>query len=317
VSTLLSGRRPVRIPWAARAVIAVMALASAVQGCGGAAPAIDTGADPKASFAGDPAVVLAAGDIASCASDGDEATAAIVAARPGAVVATLGDHVYDAGTAAEFRSCYTPTWGAFRNRTKPAVGNHELFSRGGRDYREYFGSASGGKSGYYSYDLGSWHIVVLNSNCSTESCAAGGAQERWLRLDLTANPARCTLAYWHHPRFSSGASHGSTLEVAPLWQALADHGADVVLAAHEHNYERFVPLDRGGRPDPEHGIRSFVVGTGGRSHYGFGQVIDGSEVRNDDTFGVLQLVLSTEEYNWQFLPVAGGTFTDVGSGRCS
>ena len=263
------------------------------------------------------AVVLAAGDVASCSSSGDEATAELLAARPHGVVVTLGDNVYDRGRPAEFADCYDPSWGASRHRTRPSPGNHDYATARAAGYFGYFGAAAGDPAtGYYSYDLGSWHVVSLNSNCSAVPCAAGGAQERWLRADLAASSSPCTLAYWHHPRFSSGRTHGSSTSVAPLWQALYDAGADVVLAGHEHNYERFAPLDPAGGVDPGRGIRSFVVGTGGRSHYAFGAPLPGSEVRHDDTYGVLQLTLWPGRFGWEFVAVAGGSFTDSGSAAC-
>ncbi len=265
---------------------------------------------------GDP-VLLAAGDIASCSSPVDEATAMLLNARPSATVATLGDNAYERGSPAEFAGCYAPSWGAAAPRTKPAIGNHEYGTRGAAGYFGYFGPAAGDPAtGYYSYDLGTWHVVALNSNCSVVSCLAGGAQEQWLRADLARRPGACTLVYWHHPRFSSGRVHGSSIDVGPLWQALYDGNADVVLAGHDHTYERFGPLDPTGRPDPTRGIRSFVVGTGGRSAYGFGPPLPGSEVRNSGTAGVLQLTLGAGRYGWQFLPVDGASFSDAGSGRC-
>jgi hypothetical protein len=254
------------------------------------------------------AILLAAGDIASCSSDGDEATAALldglVADHPDAVVAALGDNAYESGSAAEYARCYGPTWGRFKDRTRPAVGNHEEATPGAAGYRGYFGV---GPESWYSYELGTWHVVVLDSNCGVVGCAAGGEQERWLRADLAAHPARCTLAYWHHPRFSSGSVHGSDGSVDPLFKALADGGAEVVLSGHEHNYERFAPAG---------GVREFVVGTGGRSHYPFASPVAGSEVRNADTFGVLALTLRGDGYDWQFVPVAGGSFSDRGSEGC-
>jgi hypothetical protein len=263
------------------------------------------------------ATVLAAGDIASCASGGDEATANLLDQRPHALVVTLGDNVYESGTAAEFRDCYDPSWGRHKGRTRPALGNHEygVFRAGG--YYGAFGSAAGEPPlGWYSYDLATWHIIVLNSNCEVVGCALGGTQERWLREDMGAHPARCTLAVWHHPRWSSGTTHGPTPAVAPLYQALHDAGVDVLLSGHEHNYERFAPLDPAGNFDPARGVRQFVVGTGGRSHYPFGPPHNGSQVRNDNTFGLLVLTLRPTSYDWQFVPEAGKTFTDAGSGTC-
>ena len=266
---------------------------------------------------GETVTLLAAGDIGDCSSKGDEATAALLDARPQGVVATLGDNAYPRGTAREFADCYGPTWGRHRARTRPAPGNHDYETSHASGYFGYFGAAAGEPGrGYYSYDLGSWHVIVLNSNCGGTSCRPGGVQERWLRADLAASGAACTLAYWHHPRFSSGSGHGSDDAVAPLFAALYEAGADVVLAGHEHHYERFAPLDPSGRVDTARGIRSFVVGTGGRSHYGFGDPITGSEVRDGNTYGVLELTLEPGAYGWQFLPEAGRTFTDSGRGTC-
>jgi hypothetical protein len=269
------------------------------------------------SGGGGPAVLLAAGDIASCSSSGDEATAALLDALPG-TVATLGDTVYQDGTAAQFRDCYDPSWGRHNGRTRPAPGNHDYHTDGADGYFGYFGAAAGDPStGYYSYDLGGWHVVVLNSNCGeVGGCDADSPQAQWLRADLAAYPADCTLAYWHHPRFSSGAEHGSHPAMAPLWQALYDADADVILAGHEHNYERFAPQDAAGRRDDARGIRQFVVGTGGRSHYGFAGALANSQVRESGTFGVLMLTLRADGYDWVFVPVAGEAFTDAGSGQC-
>jgi acid phosphatase type 7 len=262
------------------------------------------------------ATMLAAGDIASCTSTGDEATAAILDARPNAVVATLGDNVYPNGTASEFANCYDPTWGRHKGRTRPALGNHEygVFRAGG--YYAAFGSAAGEPPlGFYSYNLGAWHIVVLNSNCEVVGCATGGTQEQWLRADLAANPTLCTLAIWHHPRWSSGTTHGPYQPVFPLWAALYEAGVELLLSGHEHNYERFAPLNPAGQVDPR-GVRQFVVGTGGISHYPLGPPQPGSQARNDNTFGVIALTLRATSYAWQFVPEAGKTFTDSGSTNC-
>jgi hypothetical protein len=263
--------------------------------------------------AGGTAILLAAGDISTCSNNNDEATAKLLDGLSG-TVADLGDNVYESGSPSEYADCYDPTWGRHKNRTRPAPGNHEYLTSGASGYYGYFGAAAGDPStGYYSYDLGSWHIVVINSNVSM---AAGSAQETWLRADLAAHPNSCTLAYWHHPRFSSGTNHGSSTASRPIWQALWDYNAEIVLNGHEHNYERFAPQDAAGNADPQRGIREFVAGTGGKSHYPFGAAIANSEVRNSDTYGILELTLGPDGYSWRFVPEAGKTFTDSGSGTC-
>jgi 3',5'-cyclic AMP phosphodiesterase CpdA len=245
--------------------------------------------------------LVAAGDIASCSSSGDEATAALVARIPG-TVAVLGDSVYERGTAAEFRDCYS--WSGVRGRTRAALGNHEYLTDSAAPARAYFHLP---ERGSYSYTLGSWFVVVLNSNCRPAGgCELGSPQQRWLEGALAAHPTRCTLAYFHHPRWSSGL-HGSDRTMAGLWQTLARGGADVVLAGHDHDYERFAPIS---------GIRSFVVGTGGRSLYPVLRRLPASQVVNFRTYGVLRLTLRADGYDWRFVPVRGGTFTDSGAGRC-
>jgi hypothetical protein len=261
---------------------------------------------------GDP-ILVGSGDIAHCSSEGDEATASLLDGIPGTVF-TTGDTVYPDGTIDQFANCYEPSWGRHKDRTYPSVGNHEYHTPDAAGYFDYFGSAAGEPgNGYYSYDLGTWHIIVLNSNIPVE---VGSPQEQWLREDLAAHPVACTLAYWHHPRFSSGTVHGSSPRMESLWQALYEFGADVVLAGHEHNYERFAPQDPQGVADPTRGIRQFVIGSGGRSHYVFGPPIANSEVRNGDTYGVLKLTLHPTSYSWEFIPEAGQTFTDSGNAPC-
>lgn len=272
--------------------------------------------------------LVAAGDIAcppasrtppdrSACAQAD--TAALVRSLRPDAVALLGDDQYGTGALRDFRRSFAPTWGRFRPRTHPAPGNHEYGTPGAAGYIAYFGSAAGPRGrGYYSYALGSWHVVVLDSNldCSAISCARGSAQERWLRADLAAYRARCTLAYWHHPRFSSGP-HGDDAHLAPFWDDLYAARADVVLNGHDHDYERFRPQDPAGRPDPRRGIAEWVVGTGGRSHYRFvGTPRATSAVRDATSFGVLRLDLRRTGYAWTFLPAAGGRFTDSGTGRC-
>jgi hypothetical protein len=262
-------------------------------------------------------VLIGAGDIADCSDlSGAEATAKLLEANPGTVMA-LGDLAYPNGTAENFQ-CYEQTWGRVRLRTRPAVGNHEFHSSGASFYFQYFGPAAGDpKTGYYSYELGPWHVVVLNSECNeVGGCGAGSPEEKWLRADLAAHPVGCTLAYFHKPRFSSGLNHGNDLEMTAFWQALYDFNAELVINGHDHDYERFAPQDPNGRADAKRGIREFVVGTGGKSHREFGIHKANSEVRNHDTYGVLKLTLKPTGYEWKFLPEAGKTFTDEGSGEC-
>jgi hypothetical protein len=256
---------------------------------------------------------LGAGDIASCENDGDEATALLLDGIEGTIF-TTGDNVYPAGSYNDFVNCYGPTWGRFKDRTFPSPGNHDYGMADAAGYFRYFGTVAGNAGeGYYSYELGTWHMVVLNSNISV---AAGSKQEAWLRADLAAHPATCTLAYWHHPLFSSGIVHGSDEDMKPLWQALYDYGADIVLNGHEHNYERFEPQNLDGIADPARGIRQFVIGTGGRSHYSFGLPVANSAVRHSGTYGVLKLTLHSNSYSWEFIPEAGETFTDSGTAPC-
>jgi len=261
-------------------------------------------------------VLLAVGDIATCRNDHDEATAQLVDLLPGPV-ATLGDTVYDSGTEAEFAMCFEPTWGRHRARIRPAVGNHEYYTADAAPYYRYFGAAAGDPTrGYYSYDVGAWHVVALNSNCAAVGgCGAGSPQDRWLVADLAASRARCTLAYWHHPLFTSG-THGPTAEVRPLYQRLYDADADLVLTGHEHDYERFAPMDAMGNANAARGIREFVVGTGGVELRWFPGVAANSEVRDVATHGVLRLVLRATGYAWRFVPVAGDGFTDSGAAAC-
>jgi RTX calcium-binding nonapeptide repeat (4 copies)/Calcineurin-like phosphoesterase len=262
------------------------------------------------------AFLVAAGDIADCKA-GAEITAKLIDALPG-TVAPLGDTAYDSGTPDQFARCYEPTWGRHKSRSRPAVGNHEYGTAGAAGYFDYFGAAAGERGrGWYSYDLGAWHLVALNSNCTeVGGCGAGSEQERWLRADLAASAARCTLAYMHHPRFSSGNAHGGSPTVEPLWRALAGDGAELVLAGHDHDYERFAPQTADGALDVKRGVRQFVVGTGGRSLRSFGTVSPNSEVRINTAFGVLHLRLEDGGYQWRFVAQPGSTATDAGTGAC-
>jgi hypothetical protein len=260
-------------------------------------------------------LMLAAGDIGSCKSDGDDATAALLTGVP-ATIAALGDLAYPRGTAEEFADCYDPSWGIFRARTRPAAGNHDYATPGAAAYFSYWGTLAGlPGAGYYSYELGSWHVVVLNSNCRFVACDPGSFQETWLRNDLAEHRTRCTLAYFHHPLFSSTAGT-ATPAVQPLWHDLYDAGADLVLNGHAHNYQRFAPQTPLGAADPLRGIREFVVGTGGNSHHLVGPPLPNQENTDDTTFGVLRLMLLETGYVWQFVPQAYGFFTDSGAGDC-
>ena len=257
-------------------------------------------------------VLVGAGDIADCGVSGDEATADLLDQIEGTVF-TTGDNVYEKGRESEFLNCYEPSWGRHKERTYPSPGNHDYKSSGAAPYFNYFGDKAGPSGrGYYSYDLGAWHIVSLNSNIAAKK---GSEQERWLREDLAANPAQCTLAYWHHPVFSSG-QHGNDSRMRDIWRVLYEFGADVVLNGHDHDYERFAPQTPDGEPDAATGIREFVVGTGGRGLRGFKNPRPNSEVRDSVTDGVLKLSLHEMAYSWEFVPVAGQTFRDVGTSLC-
>jgi hypothetical protein len=275
-----------------------------------AAPSVPS---PTATLDPATAVLIAAGDIASCDSAGDEATALLLDTLPG-TIATLGDNAYDNGTTEDFR-CYDASWGRHRARTRPSPGNHDYTSETAAGYFAYFADKAGDpRGGWYSYDLGAWHIVVLNSNCwAIGGCEATSAQGRWLTEDLRRSTARCTLAYWHHPVFSSGR-HGSDPSMAPLWPVLHQYGVDVVLNGHDHHYERFAPQDPTGRHDRLRGIREFIVGTGGRSLYVVRSPLPNSEAIAQ-TFGVLSMTLRSESYDWRFIAVGGKT-VDSGTGPC-
>jgi hypothetical protein len=255
------------------------------------------------------AVVLAAGDIARCDRGDDEATAALLDSVRGTVLA-LGDQAYPAGSASDFRRCYGASWGRHRARTHPTPGNHEYAQPGAGPYFDYFGAAAGPRGrGWYSFEVGAWHVVSLNSNVAT---GAGSVQEQWLREDLRRHPSVCILAFWHHPRYSSGL-HGPTPAVAPLWRALQEAHAAVVLQGHDHGYERFGRMDAAGREDAG-GIRSFVAGTGGATLRPFGRQTAGSRVRIP-AHGVLKLTLRADSYAWEFIE-AGGGVADRGESAC-
>ncbi len=258
-------------------------------------------------------VLVGAGNIARCSTDNDEATARLLDQIPGTVV-TLGDNVYESDSATGFQDCYEPTWGRHKARTRPVPGNREYSTEGAAGYFGYFGAAAGDPAkGYYSYDIGAWHIIALNSRITMR---AGSAQERWLRADLAASTRKCTIAYFHDARFYSAGTEGVGSRVKPLWDALYEAGAEIVLNSQRRFYERFAPQTPDGAADPDWGIRQFVVGTGGWSSGSFGTIRPNSEVREGRTFGVLKLTLHDTSYEWEFVPIAGQTFSDSGSGTC-
>jgi len=258
-------------------------------------------------------VLVGAGDIATCVGDRAEATAKLLDKIDGTVF-TVGDHAYPNGTEQQFARCYDRTWGRHRERTRPSPGNHDYDTDRAAPYFEYFSASAGTLGrGYYSYKLGVWHIFSLNSN--TVARYWGAAQEQWLIQELSASTSNCTLAYWHHPLFSSSTAHGNQPHMRRLFKILYAHGTDVVLAGHDHIYERFAPQNAEGRADPR-GIRQFVVGTGGERLYGIGRPRPNSEARNAAEHGVLKLTLRPQGYDWEFIPVAGGKFRDSGSSKC-
>ena len=269
---------------------------------------------PSPSPSGDP-VLVGAGDIADCALRADGETAAIIDGIAGTVF-TAGDNAYEDGTIEQFRDCYGPTWGRFLARTRPAPGNHDWAKGDLAGYRAYFGAAAGPAGvSWYSYDLGTWHIVVLDSDCTqAKGCGPDSAQGRWLAADLKASSARCTMAIWHHPRFSSGF-HGNDRNVAPFWDALYTAGADVIVNGHDHDYERFAPQDPDGNEDRARGIREFVVGTGGADLRPFLIPDRNSELRLAVSHGIIRFTLHPGAYEWQFIPTTGDV-RDAGKANC-
>jgi hypothetical protein len=308
---------------------ALFALVLVAAACADPSAPASTSALPVRILAGDP-VIVAAGDLV-CGS-GTAAgtpckyaeTAALVTSVTPDAALLLGDIQYEDGSLADFNAFYNPTWGVHKPITYPAPGNHEYqASSVAAGYFDYYngvgvqtGRAGTRGQGYYSFNLGAWHIISLNSNCaSIGGCGAGSPQETWLRADLAANPVACTLAYWHHPLFSSG-QHGNNTITQALWQALYDFRADVVLTGHDHDYERFGPQTASGVADAARGIRSFVVGVGGKETRTFATIRANSEVRNSNSLGLLKLTLHASSYDWQFVPIPGHTLNDNGSASC-
>jgi hypothetical protein len=277
-----------------------------------------------------PYVIGAAGDIAcdpqnSLFNDGDGSPSHCRAADTrrlltnihADVVLALGDTQYEDGKAWKYRRSYALSWGHLRGRTRPAIGNHEYgASSTGKGYFSYFGARAGRAGrGWYSYNVGAWHMIALNSNCSKVGCGHGTRQHRWLKKDLALHRTSCTLAYWHHPRYSSGP-HGNDPDMEPFWKVLYRRGAEVILNGHDHLYERFAPMRPSGRRDWRHGLRQFTIGTGGSGLYPVATVRPNSVARWDRSFGVLRMELRPRSYVWRFFTVGGSTFNDRGDGRC-
>ncbi len=276
------------------------------------------------------AVVAAAGDIACDPSDPNyhggsgtstacrqKYTSDIIVNGDYDAVLALGDLQYDSGSLSDFNSVYDPTWGRFKSITYPVVGNHEYGQSGASGYFDYFGSRAGERGkGYYSFDLASWHIIAINSNCGQVSCSANSTQEQWLRADLAAHSNDCTLAMWHHARFSSGHDGDNTF-MQTMWKDLVDGNAEILLSGHSHDYERFAPQDANGNLDTSNGVRQFVVGTGGAFFTGLGTSFDdNSQAHQNNTYGILQLTLRADAYDWRFVPEAGKTYSDSGTTSC-
>jgi acid phosphatase type 7 len=238
-------------------------------------------------------------------------------------ILTPGDIQYEDGQLWKFQQSFDPTWGRLKPLIRPVPGNHEYGDPGAAGYFDYFngpgqqsGPAGGRDQGYYSFDVGRWHMIALNSECArVGGCAAGSPQESWLRADLATHPAACTLAFWHRPRFTSGRNDAAGA-MLPVWNALYEAGADVIVNGHEHFYERFAPLTPAGVYDPGRGIRQFIAGTGGRSRFGYVTVAPGSEVRENRRSGVLKLTLEDEGYRWEFVSAPDGRVHDSGTDRC-
>ena len=296
-------------------------MAAAAAGCGSdAIPGSPSPPPPLVATQPSPApppvfvpdgLLVGAGDVAMCGVPEAEATAKLLDGIGGTVMA-LGDLAYPAGAARDFDTCYEPTWGRHKRRTRPAPGNHDYQTALGAPYYAYFGENAGPAGvGYYSYREGAWLILSLNSNVPA---GAGSPQASWVRGTLAANPTACTLAYWHHPLFSSGPN-GNNSNMRDMWRLLQDAGADVVITAHDHLYERFAPQDADGRADPIGGLRQFTVGTGGAHIYREKIRASNSEVIGTD-HGVLKLTLKATSYEWQFVAVAGKSFADFGTGQC-
>ena len=298
------------------AMVAACGLAVATAGAAAAQPAV--AAPVAAALAGDPTLAAAGDIIGDCttSSCGYQQTAAVVTSLDPTTVLGLGDISNRSGSASDYTGPFNSSWGAFKAKIRPVPGNHDYGSSGAANFFNYFGAAANPPLGYYSYDVGTWHIIAINSNCSAVGgCQVGSVQEQWLKNDLAQHPSACTLAFWHHPRYSSGYG-GDNTSMKDMFQDLYNARADVVLSGHSHDYERFAPQNNASQLDSANGITQFVVGTGGSFFTGFSSTKPNSLVRNNNTFGVLSMTLGANSYSFKFVPVADGTFTDSGSAAC-
>lgn len=264
----------------------------------------------SAEYSGPPETLVGAGDIAVCGSPGADQTARLLDGIAGTVF-TAGDNTYPSGTARSFLECYEPTWGRHKARTRPAPGNHDYDVPGAGPYFDYFGANAGDGSGYYSYKLGAWLILSLNSNVPA---AEGSAQYEWARSELTSHGGKCSLAYWHHPVITSGPN-GDNPHMRSMWKLMAQQRVDVVMSGHDHLFERFAPMNGELSAAPAGGVRLFIAGTGGSRPYTSVSGRSGSEVRAS-VWGVLKLTLRSADYEWQFMSVPGTNFHDAGTDRC-
>jgi hypothetical protein len=304
-------RQPSRVPRPLPLIAATLITAAAVTLGHASSPS-------SQEQAAAPVVLVGAGDIANCdiaGGTGAIATGRLLDQIPGTIF-TVGDHAYPSGTEQNFRDCYDPRWGRHKARTRPSPGNHEYLTNHGKAYFDYFGDLAGpDRRGYYSYDLGAWHIISLNSTIDADRRSR---QVKWLIDDLQRDHAKCTLAYWHVPLFSSGP-HGADMRTSAhmldVWKLLYEFHADVVVNGHDHDYERFAPQDPNGKADPR-GIREFVVGTGGGGLYEFRKPLPNSEARNNRSYGLIKFTLSDSSYTWEYLSAAGEPFKDSGSAEC-
>jgi len=296
------------------ACIAATFVSLAIGGCGGGGGG--GGVTPPPAFS-----IAVAGDIGQCfeqpatPASGPAKTAALVSPQD-AFVLTLGDNVYEYGTPEEFRDCFDPTWGKFKDRIRPGIGNHETYTAGGAPYFDYFGAQAGPDHlGYYSFDFGGWHFIMLNGvldDLSTES-----PQYKWLAADLAnSRGTLCTIAVFHYPYYNSGEKYGSYPPVRPFYEALYNAGVEMVLSAHDHLYERFAPQNANGVAEPGRGVRQFIVGTGGHELNKFGTPLPNSEARVEGSLGIMRLTLSEGSYSWSFVPVGGGAALDSGQDVC-